>query len=111
MRNLASIQKILNLEPIEGKDRIVLATVLGWKCIVQKDEFKVGDLCIYIEIDSILPERPEFEFLRPRCFSEKKGGFFIKTMKLGQTYSQGIIFPLTILGNIKREKDKIYLEK
>jgi hypothetical protein len=41
MRQLASIQKIINLQPIEGKDKIELATILGWNVVVQKGEFKV----------------------------------------------------------------------
>ena len=80
------------VEDIEGADRIQLASVLGWKCIVKKGEFKAGDLAVYIEIDSILPEWPEFEFLR-----EKK--FRIKTWKLNKfgVISQGILFPVDIL--------------
>ena len=90
MRQLASIQLIEHLEPIEGKDRIVLASVLGWRVIVKKDEFNVGDKCVYCEIDSILPEKEEFEFLR-------KNNFRIRTMKMAGVYSQGICFPLSIL--------------
>lgn len=51
--------------------------------IVKKDEFKVGDLCVYVEIDSVLPEREEFEFLRDKNFR-------IKTMKMAGVISQGI---------------------
>lgn len=93
MRKLASIQKITNLEPIDGADMIEKATVLGWELVVaKKDNFKIGDLCVYCEIDSILPEKPEFEFLRERKFR-------IKTIKLRGQVSQGIAFPLTILSN------------
>ena len=90
MRHLASIQQIRAIHPIEGKDRIVLAEVLGWTVIVQKDEYKPGDMCIYVEVDSVLPERPEFEFLRKRDFR-------IKTMKMAGVLSQGICFPLSLL--------------
>ncbi|MDX2188591.1 MAG: RNA ligase (ATP) [Bacteroidota bacterium] len=90
MRKLASIQKILSLEPIEGADAIEKATVLGWQLVVKKNEFKVGDFVVYCEIDSILPDKPEFEFLRPR-------GFRIKTIRLRGQISQGICFPLSIL--------------
>lgn len=89
MRKLASIQTITDIHPIEGKDRIVLATVEGWHVIVTKD-FSVGDKVCYVEIDSLMPERPEFEFLRPKKFK-------IKTMKMGNAVSQGICFPLSIL--------------
>jgi hypothetical protein len=93
-RKLASIQKVLDLQPIEGKDKIELATVLGWKVIVQKGQFKAGDLCIYIETDSVLPQVPAFEFLRSRCFAPKWNGFRIKAMKMAGTYSEGIVFPV-----------------
>ena len=62
MRKLATIQKITNLQPIEGADRIEVAQIEGWHVVVRKGEFKVNDLCVYCEIDSVLPELPEFEF-------------------------------------------------
>lgn len=64
--------------------------MLGWSVIVQKSEFNVGDKCVYVEVDSVLPEKPEFEFLRKRDFR-------IKTMKMAGVLSQGICFPLSIL--------------
>lgn len=90
MRQLATVKKITSLHPIPGKDRIELATVDGWTVIVNKGEYEVGGPCVYVEIDSVLPERPEFEFLRSK-------GFRIKTMKMAGCISQGICFPLTIL--------------
>lgn len=90
MRTLASIKEIAALHPIEGKDRIELAVIDGWSVIVKKNEFQVGDRCVYCEIDSVLPEKPEFEFLRNKNFR-------IKTMKMGGVISQGICFPLSIL--------------
>ena len=89
MRKLASIQEITDIQPIEGRDRIVLATVLGWHVIVTTD-FKVGDRVVFCEIDSVLPEKPEFEFLRAKKFR-------IRTMKMAGVVSQGICFPLSIL--------------
>ena len=89
MRTLASIKEIAALHPIEGKNRIELAIIDGWSVIVKKNEFQVGDKCVYCEIDSVLPEKPEFEFLRNKNFR-------IKTMKMGGVISQGICFPLSI---------------
>jgi len=83
MRKLATIQKIKSLEPIPEADKIEKAIVLGWQLVVKKGDFKVGDYCVYCEIDSVLPERPEYEFLRPRKFR-------IKTAKLRGQISQGI---------------------
>jgi len=90
MRKLASIKQITNLYPIEKKDKIVLAEVDGWQVIVQKELYNVGDKVIYCEIDSVLPEKEEFEFLRSKNFR-------IKTMKMSSVVSQGICFPMSIL--------------
>ncbi len=90
MRKLASIQKIKNIEPIEGADSIMKASVLGWQLVIRKDEFKIGDLCVYCEIDSVLPDKPEFEFIRAKTNR-------IKTIKLRGQISQGICFPLSVL--------------
>lgn len=89
-RTLAHIEKIEWIKPIEGKDRIALAGVLGWTVIIQKSDYKVGQKCIFCEIDSVFPEKPEFEFLRSKKFR-------IKTMKMGGVLSQGICFPLSTL--------------
>lgn len=36
MRKLASVQRIWDIQPIDGADRIEMAKVLGWKCVVNK---------------------------------------------------------------------------
>ncbi|RYZ27070.1 MAG: RNA ligase (ATP), partial [Sphingobacteriales bacterium] len=90
MRKLASIQKIRELQAIAGADAIEKATVLGWALVVKKGEFEIGALCVYVEIDALLPETATFEFLRSRQFR-------IRTVKLRGQISQGICFPLSIL--------------
>jgi RNA ligase (TIGR02306 family) len=90
MRKLASIQRIRALDPIPEADAILRATVLGWELVVKKDEFALNDLCVYAEIDSLMPDRPEFEFLKSR-------GMRIKTIRLRGQISQGICLPLSIL--------------
>ena len=97
MRELAVIARIEKLEPIAKKDRIELATVQNYPVIVQKGVHKVGDLVVYVFYDAVLPQKPEFEFLRARCWSNLYQGFRIKNMAMGGVYSSGIIFPLSIL--------------
>ena len=83
-RKLASIQQIISIEPIEGADRIELAHVLGWQCVVNKGQFQPGDLGVYFEIDSFLPIRPEFEFLRASSYRKTDlmgEGFKLRTQK------------------------------
>lgn len=107
MRRLASIQKIKEVIKHPNADSLDIITILGWKCIVGKDEYKQGDLVVYCEVDSVLPEKPEFEFLRERCFVDNGivRGFRIKTIKLRKEYSQGLILPLSILNGKKYSKD------
>jgi len=91
MRSLASIQKIVDIRPIEGADKIEVATVLGWECVVQKsNKFTVGDYVVFIEPDSVCPETPTFEFLRSRKFR-------VGTIKLKGQVSQGLVMPMSIL--------------
>lgn len=90
MRKLAHIEVIEKIDPIPDADSIEVAQVLGWKCVIKKGEFSVGDKVIYIEVDSILPDKPEFEFLRPR-------GFRIRTIKLRKQISQGLILSVKSL--------------
>ena len=99
MRKLASVQKIERIDPIEKADSIEAATILGWHVVTRKGEFHPGDIVAYCEIDSLLPEKPEFEFLRKGCFVDNYGfkGFRIRTIKLRGQVSQGIVFPLSIL--------------
>lgn len=87
---LASIQRIKALDPIENADVIMRATVLGWQLMVKKDEFQVGELCVYCEIVSLLPDKPAFSFLANQ-------GWRIRTIRLRGQVSQGICFPLSVL--------------
>ena len=56
VRKLATIARILDIQPIDGADNIEKAFVRGWQCVAKKGEFKIGDLCVYIEVDSIMPD-------------------------------------------------------
>ena len=98
-RKLASVQYIHDITSIPGADRIELAHVLGWQCVVKKGQFTPGDLGIYFEIDSFLPIRPEFEFLRASCFKKNDllgDGFRLRTQKFRGQISQGLLLPTTI---------------
>ncbi|QJB32030.1 RNA ligase (ATP) [Chitinophaga oryzae] len=98
-RKLASVVVIDDLQPIPGADLIAVATVKGWKLVVKKEEFRIGDLAVYCEIDAFLPEKPEFEFLRKSSFRKmgEQNGFRLKTMKLRGQISQGLLLPVTVL--------------
>lgn len=83
-RELAYVVTIDEIRPIEGYDKVEHARVGGWWVIVRKDQFKVGDLAIYIEVDSKVPEKEPFMFLDKRNFK-------VKTLKMCKVISQGLL--------------------
>lgn len=89
-RKLASIQRISKLSPIENSDNLELAEIQGFRAVVKKGDFKENEIIVYIETDSVLPEMPQFEFMRAR-------GFRVRMIRLRGTLSQGLCFPLSIL--------------
>lgn len=78
------------VDAIEGADNIALATVGGWKVIVKKEEFEPGDVAVFFEIDSKLPEEERYAFMERKHYK-------VKTMKLGKfnVVSQGLLIPLS----------------
>ena len=93
-RKLVSVKRIHDIQPIEDADKIELVFIDGWQCVSNKENgFKIGDLVLYCEIDTVLPEHPETEFLRNKNFR-------IKTIRLRGKLSQGLIFPISVIQKI-----------
>lgn len=117
MRKLASVQKIISVNPIEGADVIVRAQVLGWNLVTQKsNDFKPGDLVIYHEVDALLPEGPEYDFMAKAGLTTNADGtqgYRLRTIKLKGVISQGLILPLSLLshklpeGYVPKEGDEL----
>jgi RNA ligase (TIGR02306 family) len=89
----ATVERIAALSPHPNADRLELATVLGWQCVVQKDRYKVGDLVLYIPIDSVLPEDLECLIFGPES-KVKLHNHRVKTIKLRGAISQGLVVSL-----------------
>ena len=104
IRELAYVVKIKEIRDIEGVNNQV-AVVNGWTVFVKRDEFKAGDLAVYFEIDSKVPEIECFEFLR-------KYGYKVKTQKFvkGKVISQGLVIKPVELG-LKNVKEGDFLTK
>lgn len=102
-RKLASIQRIAEIKPIEGADAIEAVRVNGWWIVSKKGEYQVGDLCVYLEIDSWVPT-----YIAP--FLTKAGhspkvyngveGERLKTIKLRGQLSQGLVLSSSYLNSI-----------
>ncbi len=109
-RKLASVQRVLDVLPIENADAIELVKINGWQCVVKKNEFRAGDLGVYFEIDAIPPDSDTFQFLwTPKPKMDENGNvlavpaealalpskFRIRTLRLRGTLSQGLFLPLS----------------
>ena len=96
-RELAYVVKIDSIEPIIGSDNCEAAVVGGWRIMVRKGTFSIGDLAVYFEIDSKVDvTKPEFAFLA------KRNGK-IKTQKFtfggkGNFISQGLLMSFADFG-------------
>ena len=98
MRKLASIKRIEEIKSIPDADKICAYRVGGWWIVDQINRYKVGDLAVYFEIDSFLPLKPEFEFLRSRCYKQNGNGEYgmqLRTIRLKRVVSQGLLLSLT----------------
>lgn len=95
MKDLATIQRVKNVRIHPNADALDIVQVLGWQVVTKRGEFKEGDLVVYVAIDTVLPEKPEFEFLRNKHFR-------IKPIRLRGEESAGICFPIDILPNYMR---------
>lgn len=95
-RKMATIRVIDALNPIVGADAIEAATIGGWKVVVKKGEFNVGDRVLYCEIDSWIPtELAPFlsKGKEPREYEGIKGER-LRTVKLRGQLSQGLLLNL-----------------
>lgn len=100
MENLNSvcyISRINEINPIEGADKIVLATVGGWNCVIQKDAYKVGDLVIVATTDAVIPIQLSNELA---VTSYLRKGQRVRTVKLRGVYSECLIIPMSVLDSI-----------
>lgn len=95
-RKLATIEKIVDILPIEGADRICLYKVKGWGVVDTIGKYSIGDLVIYCEPDSWVPNSIA-PFLsgknEPREYEGIKGER-LKSIRLRKTLSQGLILPM-----------------
>ena len=111
MRKLVSIQIIEEILPIKDADNIEKVRIKGWWCVAKKNEFKVGDKCIYYEIDSFLPAIEQYNFMAKGTSLKKTiidtgkevEGYRLKTVKLRGQVSQGLVLPLSAFKDISYE--------
>ena len=95
-RKLATIRRISEIRPIPNADAIECAVVDGWNVVVKRDEFKVGDLAVYLEIDSFVPTELAPFLTKPGHVPKEYNGVRgerLRTVRLRGTTSQGLLLP------------------
>lgn len=98
---LASIRKINSIEVHPNADKLEIARVGGWKCIVQKGMYQEGELICFIESDTVLPVKPWTEFYRAKSSR-------VKSCRLRSIWSEGVVEKLDKVeytGPIEEGKD------
>lgn len=95
---IVEVCKIKNIQPHDNADKLEIAIVKGWQCIVMKDRYKKGDKVVYIPIDSMIPfELSESLGITKYLCNKKtdKDGNIIssrvRTVKLRGVLSQGLV--------------------
>lgn len=100
MRQMATLRRIDAIQPIPNADAIECVVVGGWKVVAKKGEYQPGDLAVYCEIDSWIPNdlAPFLSKKEPKEFNGVKGER-LRTVRLRGQLSQGLLLPLTVLKN------------
>ncbi len=94
---ITKVEVIKEVNPHPNADRLELAKVRGWHCVVSKGVYKPGDLCVYIPIDSVLPQALEETLFSNAKVKLTKGR--IKTIRLRGAVSQGLVASIETIGN------------
>jgi RNA ligase (TIGR02306 family) len=97
-RALATIETIKGIVEHPDADRLEIAFVRGWRCVVRKSEFQPGQQVLYLEVDSHIDVEDErFAFLAKSGLNTNAAGWKghrLRTVKLRGQVSQGLILPL-----------------
>lgn len=100
MENLNSVcyvSTVKEIKPIEGADKIELAVIGGWNCVIQKNAYKVGDLVVVATTDAVIPVDLSD---RMEVTSYLRKGQRVRTVKLRGVYSECLIIPTKFIPGI-----------
>ena len=108
MRKMATVRVIDSIFPIPDADAIECAVVDGWKVVTKKGEYKPGDLAVYCEIDSWIPNElaPFLSKGEPKEYNGIKGER-LRTVRLRKQLSQGLLMPYSVVGSLWGEGDDV----
>ena len=81
---LASIESIVSVVKHPNADSLDIVQVLGYKAIVRRDQYKVGDKIVFIQPDTVLPDAPWAAMYKAKSNR-------VKAIKLRGSWSMGIV--------------------
>ena len=90
----ATIEIVNDVIDHPNGDRLSICTVLGYKCVTKRDQFKTGDVVVYVRPDSVFPDSEWAQEYKKYAKNR------IKSIKIRGEWSEGVILPITILNNI-----------
>lgn len=94
-----NVIRITELERHPNADSLSIVRVEGYQVVVKTENYKVGDLAIYIQPDSVVPAIPQFAFLWENLtfpdgiVPEKKRRITVRRFR--KEYSEGLLMPLS----------------
>lgn len=94
VNSVCYVAKIEEIKPIEGADKIVLATIGGWNCVIQKDTYQVGHMVIVATTDAVIPLELSVAM---GVTSYLRNGQRVRTVKLRGVYSECLILPINFI--------------
>lgn len=95
----ANVVRIEALLPHTNADNLELVHIGGYQCVVRKGSFKVGDLAVYVQPDSVVPQTEPFKFIweghagLDGTVPERRRRITVK--KLRKEYSEGLLMPIS----------------
>lgn len=87
---LASIEEIKDVIKHPNADSLDIVSVLGYKAIVKRNQYNVGDLIVFIQPDTVLPDAEWSKIYKAKSSR-------VKAIKLRGSWSMGIVESLSIL--------------
>jgi hypothetical protein len=92
-----NVIRIDAIHPHTNADTLGLVFIGGYQCVVKKDDYKVGDLAVYVQPDSVVPQTEPFKFLwadreYPEGVPEKKRRVTVRRFR--KEWSEGLLMPV-----------------
>ncbi|HVT63468.1 MAG TPA: RNA ligase family protein [Legionellaceae bacterium] len=90
--------KIENMVKHSNADTLSIIETFGCPVIVRTQDFAVGDMAIYIPVESLIPE--DKEWVKTHCghLKFKNGVHRVKAVRLRGVFSMGMVVPISALG-------------